>query len=86
MNGANPRSPLIIVNTSTDDARLIAYWLELGAAAVLTTTLELPLVMQLAKRFAANPENLGPDAEHPLAPFWQTLPWGDALPKARPAR
>ena len=83
---AHPRSPLIVVASPTEDAGLLAYWQELGAAAVFTTTLELTLVIQLAERFAANPENRAPDAAHPLAPFWQALPWADALPKAGPAR
>jgi hypothetical protein len=77
----HPRSPLVIVMTDAN-AACVAYWQELGAAAVLTTTLELPLVMQLAERFAANRENRSPDQLHPLTPFWQALPWSDALPKA----
>ncbi len=70
----HPRSPLVIVTTDTDEA-CVAYWQELGTAAVLTTTLEVPLVVSLAERFAANRENLVPDLEHPLTPFWLTLPW-----------
>jgi hypothetical protein len=79
---AHSRSPLVVVASPSDDAGLVTYWQELGAAAVLTTTLELPLVLQLAQRFAANPANLAADVEHPLTPFWQALPWSDALPKA----
>jgi len=81
---ASSRSPLIVVASHVDDA-CIAYWQELGAAAVLTTTLELPLVLQLAQRFTANRDNLAADPEHPLTPFWQALPWADALPKSRAA-
>lgn len=80
------RSPLVVVASPGDDDGLVTYWQELGAAAVLTTTLELPLVLQLADRFAANPDNLAADQEHPLTPFWQALPWADALPKAGRAR
>jgi hypothetical protein len=83
---ANLRSPLIVVANSDDDSGLTTYWQELGATVVITTTLEIPLVVQLAERFASNPENREADAEHPLTPFWQALPWTDALPKAGPAR
>lgn len=82
---ANPRSPLVIVHP-TADAGVISYWQELGAAAVLTTTLELPLVLRLAERFAANAANLAADHADPLTPFWQALPWTDALPKAELGR
>lgn len=83
---AHLRSPLVVVAQSSDDASLFSFWQELGAAAVLTTTLELPLVIALAERFAANPANLTADQAHPLTPFWQALPWSDALPKAGSAR
>lgn len=82
----NPRSPLVIIANADDDASLVVFWQELGATAVLTTTLELPLVLQLAERFAANRDNLAADQEHPLTPFWQVLPWADTLPKVGPAR
>ncbi len=77
----NARSPLVIVHPTAEPS-MVAYWQELGASAVLTTTLELPLVLQLAERFAANPANLAADLADPLTPFWQALPWSDALPKA----
>jgi len=77
----NPCSPLVVV-VPTADAGAVAYWQELGAAAVLTTTLELPLVLRLAERFAADPHHLAADLADPLTPFWETLPWADALPKA----
>ncbi len=83
---ANPRSPLVVVGNAANDSSMAAYWQELGATAVLTTTLELPLVLQLAESFAAHPDNLSAIQEHPLTPFWQALPWSDALPKAEPAR
>jgi hypothetical protein len=78
----NPRSPLIVVLSSADNVGFSEYWQELGATAVLTTTLEIPFVLQLAASFATTPDNRAIDAEHPLTPFWQQMPWSDALPKA----
>ncbi len=77
----NPCSPLVVVVPAVESGT-VAYWQELGAAAVLTTTLELPLVLRLAERFVADPHHLAADLADPMTPFWEALPWGDALPKA----